>query len=679
MSRALLESADWDNLDLETQAVGLTLGPQEKTRPWHEQLASQQPARALELALWASRYSLRFARLGNAITRVLEVTGPTTTAALPSAEFWRELRRTTWESAQLREGVRAVARKHAPTDLRLRAGLAYALPDDAEWWSAADRATALRETDPDTGALLLLALLRHEATSLRHVVWPPPVHTLKGLDPDELMAAHRWCPRSAPGLRQRNVSPQAIGAAFRRASQRDSLALLGALLPTKELVRRLRKAPPRAGAMQQLVQRSLIAAWERALQGRALLPPLQLHDGRTLAGAHELARLRGALRSHHEPSLDDFARRATPESLGEFAEHLFVQWLLDDAPPTGHWALDATGRFPTDASADAVAEFALRRRHYVDLGRAVPRGIGRGPEVLARMGTRQALRRLAELSRAPECRAERQAITTLFASAAATQALSAYELEDRLFPQLTLPPGATVRLGPGLRVGLKRDGKVLPLPPEWASAAADLPATVRRLERLMCEGSPLSAIAFTETWGMHPLLSAVARGLVWGVFSGEARVDLLVPGRSSPTVLDDSMGLRPLHPLELTPVEREDFGSWRVGQQPFPQLERPCFKQNDLREQDFSPDEFSRLRQSIELAGWERDPGADTWVRTGDGWSARIAFRDFVMGGELRVVQSDFSIQGAPPARVVSELHRELTVGAEAANQCFQRVTAYLV
>ena len=510
MTRVLLESPDWDHLDLETQAIGLTLGPQEETRPWHEQLASQEPARALELALRASRYSLRFARSGNAITRVLEVTGPITTAALPSADFWRELRRTIRESAELSDEVRAVARMHAPTDLRLRAGLAHALPDDASWWSAADRAAALREADPATGALLLLALLRHEPTSLRHVVWPPPIYTLNVLDPDELMAAHRWCPRSAPGLRLRDVSPQAIGAALQRASHRDSLALLGSLQPTKELVRRLRRAPQRAGAMQQLVHGNLIAAWERALQGRALLPPLQLHDGRTLADAHELARLRGALRSHHEASLDDFARRATPKSLGEFAEHLFVQWLLDDSPAAGHWALDATGRFPSTASADAVAEFVLRRRHDLDLGRV----IGRGPEVLARMGTSPALRRLAELSRAPECRAERQAITTLFASVATAQGLSVFELEDRLFPQVTLPPGASVRLEPELRVVLERVGKILPLTPDWEAAVAALPTAVRRLERLMCEGPALSVIAFTETWGMHPLLSVVAQGLV---------------------------------------------------------------------------------------------------------------------------------------------------------------------
>jgi hypothetical protein len=115
-----------------------------------------------------------------------------------------------------------------------------------------------------------------------------------------------------------------------------------------------------------------------------------------------------------------------------------------------------------------------------------------------------------------------------------------------------------------------------------------------------------------------------------------------------------------------------------MGRQPFPQIERPCFEENDLRKQDFSPDEFSLLTESLEAAGWERDRGLEAWTRGGDDWSARVGFRNFAMGGELRVVQSDFSIRGSPPVRVVSELHRELTVAAEAANQCFGCVVAYL-
>lgn len=99
-----------------------------------------------------------------------------------------------------------VAARHAPTDVRLRAGLAYALPDDG-WWTEADRATALRVSDTETGALMLLALMRHDAGSLRHVVWPPPIYALRNLERDELTAAHRWCPGMR--LHVKPDSPQA--------------------------------------------------------------------------------------------------------------------------------------------------------------------------------------------------------------------------------------------------------------------------------------------------------------------------------------------------------------------------------------------------------------------------------------------------------------------------------------
>ena len=665
MSSVLLESRDWSTLGLETQALGLVLGQQDETRPWHEALASQQPARALELALRAAQYSLRFARAGNTIARVIETGGPSSTGALPSADFWRELRRTIESVSELRAEVSAVAAKHAPTDLRLRAGLAYALPDERAWWTNADRSAALRVTDVETGALMLLALVRRDVASLRHVVWPPPIYTLRSLDHDELAAAHRWCPSLAPGLLALSESPQSISAALRRITRPDSLALVARLQEEFELVCIVRRPAPRAGPMQRLLSQVLCANWDRPTQGS--LPRLLRRDERGIANCHELARLRGAIRSRDKTALDDFERQFVGGSLAAFAEHLFVQWLLDGAPQNGDWALEAIGQFPSRASADAIAELARKRR-----------GLSKLPEVLAQMNTHPALTHLASLSRAPECRGERRAIAVLLEKAAARQGLSVHELEDRLFPPLTLPQGATARLEPGLRVVLERDGKNLPLTPDWDAAVAALPTAVRRLERLMCEGPPLSVIAFTETWGMHPLLSVVASHLVWGVFSGETRVDLLIPGRCAPAEFDDAMGLRPLHPTELTPPERQEFGSWRMGRQPFPQIERPCFEENDLRKQDFSPDEFSLLTESLEAAGWERDRGLEAWTRGGDDWSARVGFRNFAMGGELRVVQSDFSIRGSPPVRVVSELHRELTVAAEAANQCFGCVVAYL-
>lgn len=264
-----------------------------------------------------------------------------------------------------------------------------------------------------------------------------------------------------------------------------------------------------------------------------------------------------------------------------------------------------------------------------------------------------------------------------FDAAAGRLGLTGPELEDRLFPDVAVPPGATVVLE-GAKVSLVREGRALKPQEDLKSANKQLRAAIARLERLMCEGAPLSALHFTETWGMHPVLRAVAERLVWGLFRGEARVGLFVPTvppRGDAVPPDDALAVRPVHPLELAPDERARVADWVARPQPFEQLERECFSPAKLagflaaqRGREVPVTAVLRL----ERLGWERERAHDgglvnQLVRRGDGFSATFTFEPGLFAGdplindEQVVVDVELESSRPLPARVASELQRELS------------------
>lgn len=614
---ALLDASDWSTLDVATLALGLIVARQEDAAPWLEALASADPTLALSLAFEVSRYSLRFARSHGVIARVVERVDEPASGALPTAEFWRELRRASDADPPRRAALRRICEGRELRSLRVRAGLSFLFP---ELWTQEDDAAAVRVVDPDAGALMLLALLRNDPAAVDCLVWPPPPAMLLALPDPVVAAALRWYPgdqrRALFGIRValRRLDDD-LEEALGDLGQLDMLAALRAVKPTPRIVARLRAMPrsPRAGTA--FLRSLLIDRWEAALKAVPRSAP------------------------HPDP------------------RQRFLDWLMDGAPASARWPLEELARFPTPAAIDALAQLAqawaptegLRPLALVD--------------TIALAGGPTALARLFELANARIPAKVREHARSHLEALARHDGLTTMEQEDRLFPALSLRPGERVTLSDDGVPGLERDGAPLALKGPWKKAAKQVPAALRRLERLMCELPPMSAIHFTETWGMNPLLSALAERFVWASFRDGVRRSLFVPGRPPAPELDDRAGVRPVHPSELTPEELVTVRKW-VAAQPFAQLERPVVSSLPrIRDDSFGM--LYRARAILVGAGWEAtstDADDPSFTRGGEGWQATLVLAGQMSSFGSYQLEPRLELDGTVDRRITSELYREVSL-----------------
>lgn len=548
LAEVLAREDDWTALDPEALALGLVLGDTKRTTTWLESLAVTDPPRALDLALIASRFSLRIGCRAGRICRIPTATTTARVCRTPEPEFWRELRRSIDCDPSLRHKISAVASLHSPVDLRLRAGLAHILPEEA-WWSEFEQARASLDPDPDFGAAVLLAAFRHDALSTAHVQWPPPRWALDRIEPKQAgFVARSLRPLSA------GSSLLSLRRAFRDLTRSSAMATIARTQPTRELVRRARSFATSDAPAHVVLRAAILARWDRAVASSSDVPP----------GRDEV-RIRSALRLNDEPALEAVSRSASADWLSRVAGDLFLQWMLDGRPVGGRWAARAVGRFPSDPWAAALAQFASEWSELPDGDASL------ALQILGAMSTpasARALLAIRTVSPAIGVEAESQV-----AMVATKSGLDPGELEARLFPSFDLPEGATVRLEAGLRVVVSTRN-VQEVDTAWQAALDALPRVVADLERRMLARVAMSALHFTETWAMHPILSAVARRLVWGVFRRGTRVSIVVPGRDAWPVLDPDDHVRPILPDELSESDLLDARALLGGVQPFVQLER---------------------------------------------------------------------------------------------------------
>ncbi len=322
----------------------------------------------------------------------------------------------------------------------------------------------------------------------------------------------------------------------------------------------------------------------------------------------------------------------TPESLDAFAVQIFETWTHAGAPSKHNWAFTSLAIWGSDATARDI-EQRVRRWPTEGLSARAAMGL----EVLADMGSDQALRCIAAIAERVKSRPLKDKAQDMMASIGLARGLSAQDLEDRLVPHLGLNArGERVldfgprqfllsldeSLKPKLRVleGGKPGAAIAKLPAVGARDDAELAreataqfklivkqtkavatSQIRRMEKAMREQRRWSREDFEQVYVRHPLLRQLVSRLVWGVYApcepqlsqspaGDRLVDCFrISAEGEWTNADDTPfawpdhahGLAPrvgvLHPLQTSAEQLQAFGQLLADYellQPFAQLGR---------------------------------------------------------------------------------------------------------
>jgi hypothetical protein len=341
----------------------------------------------------------------------------------------------------------------------------------------------------------------------------------------------------------------------------------------------------------------------------------RLHDGRALP-PEALDALGTILQTSRldEPyaGLDQIKAACTSDSLDAFAWDLFQAWERSDAPNKEAWAFQAIGLIGGD---DCVRALAPLIRRWPSEGLSARAVIAL--DILCAIGSDLALMHLHAISQGAKSASLRDHAQSRIAAIAEARDLDADELADRLVPDLGLGADGTLLLDfGGRRFTVGFDEQLMPfvrdasgarlkdLPKatsgdssELANAAAErwkrlkkdakaiAAQQIQRLESLMCSARRLDMVVFERCYLQHPLMSHLARRLLWGAYATEGHVQAfrIAEDRSfadrqdQPIILAANAGIRPLHPLELDAGEIaafvQIFADYKILQ-PFAQITR---------------------------------------------------------------------------------------------------------
>ena len=236
------------------------------------------------------------------------------------------------------------------------------------------------------------------------------------------------------------------------------------------------------------------------------------------------------------PGLAEVKHACDARSLSEFAWALFQEWMLADAPSKHDWALMALGHFGDD---EIARKLAPKIREWPGEGghaRAV-----KGLEILALIGSDVALMHLDRIAQKVKFKGLQEKARGKMQEIAEARGLTPDELGDRIAPTLDLDADGSrtfevagkkfrVAFDADLKPMLKNEaGKIvgdLPKPsaPEWKALKKDAKTVaasqIFRLERAMCTKRTWTAAQFRDFFVAHPLVSHLARRLVWSTSDG---------------------------------------------------------------------------------------------------------------------------------------------------------------
>ena len=465
----------------------------------------------------------------------------------------------------------------------------------------------------------------------------------------------------------------------------DARDVIDALLARDPL--RARQTPPKLPAFLRL---------ER-------LPPVRLASGAPLPPPAVAALVEMLSISSVDAPYPGLARLAAidPASLGAFAHALLEQWLLADSPGRHAWMLHAAVAFP---SADSERRLTGLARDWARRDQAKAERVC---VALAALASDAALMHLAHIAATSRFRELRTTIGQLLDEAAAARGLDRDALDDRTVPDLGLDADGRLRvsfgaraftasLDAGLGLVVKDDrGTALPgLPRKTkaddpaladaglarlkalrADAAAIADRQLRRLERAMVRRRTWSLPDFQQHLARHPLVTAIARGLVWRVVEGAPPQRFRVAEDATLASVDDALlTLGPTcrvgvaHPLDLG----DDARAWAARFadyeliQPFAQLTRETYACPPAERAATSSPRFvglsvpaTKLLGALEARDFERSSASSVTayrrtVATSAG--AADAILDLTPGFEIMDLAD-----GAPP-QVIGALR--LTAGA---------------
>jgi predicted DNA-binding WGR domain protein len=409
----------------------------------------------------------------------------------------------------------------------------------------------------------------------------------------------------------------------------------------------------------QQLQPSLKSAKSPAWVGPSDLPPV-------VVGSHMLHSdqvailLRALLRSKIDaphPLVVALKQHADPASLDAFAWALFELWLTEGAPSKENWAFYALGLLGGDTSALKLAPLIRVWPGESQHQRAV-----NGLECLRAIGSDTALMQINSIAQKVKFKGLQQRAGECMERVAKDRGLNRAELEDRIVPDCDLdergerifdfgPRQFRFVLGPEMKPMVRdAQGKLkssLPAPTgkddpakaeqataEWkllkkqVAQVAALQAL--RLEQAMVTGRRWSRADFETLLVRHPLMTHLARALVWGVYDATGTLTAtfrVTEDQSYADRTDDTFDLPPdatvaiVHPLHLAPGERAAWGEILSDYeivQPFAQLGRPIHR---LEEYELSQMEITRFNNltlaaatlvfGLDKLGWIRDAPAD--------------------------------------------------------------------
>ncbi|MFO0551314.1 MAG: DUF4132 domain-containing protein [Polyangiaceae bacterium] len=363
----------------------------------------------------------------------------------------------------------------------------------------------------------------------------------------------------------------------------------------------------------------------------------------------------------------------SPSSLAAFSWALFEAWrVVGQQPSKEIWAYHQLALLSGDTHARALARYirawpgALVTVQPGAVGHATTTGI----ELLAYLQTPIALGELASLAQKSKPKLEALAKTKL-AAIAASRGLELRELLDSLTPDFDLDARGTRVIDYGPRkLTLELDDDLVPFvlddrstrhpaPPKAepgddaslvASASADFKTLKKDLAKILSRerGRLEEAMVQRETFTLeqplfnHPVLSRLARRLVWIAAPNGARVLFVWSEEGSPRTLSGepfdpapTEPLRIVHPSELDATELRALRALLGTARPlFAQLDRPVFA---LRPDERALGALERFRGSVpstslyrlEARGWTPIKG-DSQI---DGYTRRLG--DFAVSIDL--------------------------------------------